>query len=159
MSHIGVIHDNSIKWTWGYKVCYIEFKAVLCLDKECDRECDKDVEPNFLKQIDIERRIISLALANIFHNVQAFLGHKKGTKMKKKDWFGPKICCFLANCYQKPIFVYSDPLKGTKQGDQWKLGGHSTSINKSINSMLSCWQILMSTLSPSPAKSDNHLYQ
>ena len=83
----------------------------------------EDRDPIFLKPTEKKRRIIPLSHDCIFKDVQAFLEHKKGTKMKRKAWFSLKICCFLAKCYQKTIFVYSDPLAGTKTRRSTKLEG------------------------------------
>ena len=84
----------------------------------------EDGDPIFLKPTEKERRIIPLSHDNIFKDVQAFLEHKKGTKMKRKAWFSLKICCFLAKCYQKQSLSTVIHWQEQKQGDQQKLRGH-----------------------------------
>ena len=133
VSNIGVIHENSAKGKCGYEACWIGLKSACpsvndFIDEFSGRikkviEEYEDGDPIFLKPTEKERRIIPLSHDRIFKDVQAFLEHKKGTKMKRKAWFSLKICCFLAKCYQKTIFVYSDPLAGTKTRRSTKIEG------------------------------------
>jgi hypothetical protein len=133
VSNIGVIHENSAKGKCGYEACWIGLKSAFPSVKDFIDEFSgrmkkvieeyEDRDPIFLKPTEKKRRIIPLSHDCIFKDVQAFLEHKKGTKMKRKAWFSLKICCFLAKCYQKTIFVYSDPLAGTKTWRSTKIVG------------------------------------
>jgi len=62
-----------------------------------------------------------MAHDQIIKDVQGFLEYKKGIKVQKKAGFSPVICCFLAKCYQKTIFVYSDLLARTKTRSSKKM--------------------------------------